>query len=144
MLRIMVTPHAERRRPLRLQDRPRPHDHLVERPLDAAIEDALRALAQQVGAEHHGRHRRAHQEIDRTRHLVVARAGVERDVLSFHLEPIAQLDGPVALAVAVDGIGEGVPAFGHQRPEPGAQLLCGLLDQPLEGGGRRGAAEAPE
>ena len=31
-----------------------------------------------------------------------------------NLEAIAQLDGPVALAVAVDGIGEGVPALGQQ------------------------------
>ena len=123
MLRIMVTPRMPSGAGhLRLQDRARPHDHLVDRPLDAGVEDRLRAVAEQVGAEHHRRHRRAHQEVDGSRHLVVAGAGVERDALGRHLQAVAQLDGAVALAVAVDGVGEGVHALGHER----AQLLAQL------------------
>ena len=145
MLRIMVTPRMPSGAgQLRLQDRARTHHHLVDRPLDAVVEDALGALAQQVGAEHHGRHRRAHQEVDRPRHLVVAGAGVERDALAVDLEAIAQLDGSVALAVAVDGVGEVVAALRDQRAQLAAQLALGLLDQPRRRRRRRGAAEALE
>jgi hypothetical protein len=88
------------------------------------------------------RHRRAHQEVDRARHLVVAGAGVERDALAVDLQAIAQLDGSVALAVAVDGVREVVAALREKRPQLAAQLGLGLRDQRVEGSPRRGGAEA--
>ena len=78
MLRIMVTPRMPSGAgKLGCSMEPGAHHHLVDRPLDAGVEQRLRALPQKVGAEHHRRHRRAHQEVDRPRHLVVAVAGVE-------------------------------------------------------------------
>ena len=60
-----------------------------------------------------------------------------------NVEAIAQLDGPVPLAVAVDGVGEGsVLPSGTSARSLLAQLAPGLLDQPLEGVGRPYAAEA--
>jgi len=55
--------------------------HLVEHLLSAGIDQVLGALAEQVGGEDRGRHRRAHQEIDRPRHLVVAFRGVQLDMV---------------------------------------------------------------
>ena len=109
-----------------------------------ALRMLVGALAEQVGAEHHGRHGRAHQEVDRPRHLVVAGAGVEHDAVCRDVQPIAQLDGTVALPVAVDGVGEGVAALRHQGPQLGAHLPLGLGDQPLEGVLRARPAKAGE
>ncbi len=61
-----------------------------------------------------------------------------------HLQAVAQLDGAVALAVAVDGVGEGVHALGHERAQLLAQLGLALVDQAVEGANRDAAAEALE
>ena len=149
MLRIMVTPRMPSGAGnFGCRIGARPHDHLVDRRLDAGVEDALGALAQEVGAEHHGRHRRAHQEVDRPRHLVVARAGVEHDAVGRDVEPIPQLDGAVALAVAVDGVGEGVAALGHQgaqlaRAAPARSRRSAARTRPSSAPGRSGANSSP-
>ena len=135
--------HAQRGREGRLQDRAGTDHHLVQRPFDAGVEQGLRA-AQQIGAEDHRRYRRAHQKIDRSRHLIVAVAGVEADVVGRNIERIAQLDGPVPLAIAVDGIDKGVPALGQQGFEFLPQQGRGLVQQLREGARRLGAAEAAE
>src|ERR1700732_1063838 len=63
-------PQTERGREARLQYRLISQMHLVEHLLSAGIDQVLGALAEQVGGEDRGRHRRAHQEIDRPQHGV--------------------------------------------------------------------------
>ena len=130
MLRIMVTPRMPSGAgKLGCSTEPCAQDHLVDHALDAGVEQAREPSPEKVGAEHHRRHRRAHQEVDRPRHLVVALARVERDALGRDVEAIAQADGPVPWpSLSTRSVKRCSPSR-QQRAQLRAQLALGLVDQ---------------
>ena len=109
----------------------------------AGVERHLGAGAQQVDADQHPRRLVVEHEVDRALHLVVTLGLVEQEAAILGgLEPVADRDGPAAVAVGVDAFGEPVGAGRHQGAEPVAYRRPGPIEKLDEGIVEAGGAEA--
>ncbi len=100
-----------------------------------------RIAAEIIEAERHARHTRIHDEVDRSRRLVVGFGGVEDEaILALGVTLMGQreadAEGTVAMAVAVDGVGEPMRAdreglgelLAHQAARARQKLRQRVLD----------------